>query len=89
MTPRKAQRKRSAPPVPPVPNESDALSALESWYLECLRIYASYLGRAPSLSELSAWMGRTTTPVHRMFSRLETRGYVARDGDRRFVRAVR
>ena len=74
-----------AGPTPAPPTPSTQLDRLERWYLDCLVALTGHLGRPPSCLELANWIDRTTTPVHRMLSRLESLGYLGRDSRRRFV----
>jgi DNA-binding IclR family transcriptional regulator len=63
----------------PAPPRQEALTAIEAWYLECLRILSVHLKRPPSLPELAKYCKRTITPVLRALQSCEHKGHARQD----------
>lgn len=64
------------PPPPP----TDAMTPMESWYLECLVRCTHKLRRAPVLHELAAFCKKSQTACYTALISLEHKGYVTRVG---------
>lgn len=76
-----ASKPRAAPPPRPV---LPALTAMERWYLECLRVWSEHYKRAPRMHELAAYCGKTKSPVFDAMQSLKHKGYVVQNSDQRF-----
>jgi DNA-binding IclR family transcriptional regulator len=72
---------------PPVPRAVP--SKMESWYLECLRVWTRKQKRAPWVHELAAWCRKSQTAVYSALVSLEHKGYVRRVGEDPTVKANR
>lgn len=64
-------------------------TAIELWYLDCLRILTKHYKRPPSLPELATYCKRSTWPTYAAMISLEAKGVVRRNDDRRFVEVSR
>lgn len=58
------------------PREQDYLDALQTWI--------AHAGRSPTVLEFAFYCNRSPAPVHGALVRLEQKGYVRRNQDRRF-----
>ncbi len=77
---------RKIPPLPP--RQRQALTAGESWYVQCLAILTEHLKRPPSMPELAAYCRKAVNPVFTALVRAEGKGHVRRVGrgkKRKFV----
>lgn len=70
----------------PLPRQPDRprMTPREQDYLDALRTWIAYAGRPPTVREFAHYVGRTPPPVHGALTRLEHKGYVRRNHERRF-----
>jgi hypothetical protein len=59
-------------------------TAIELWYLECLRVLTRHLRRPPSIVEFATYCKRAVFPAYSALCSLEAKGVVRRNKDRRF-----
>jgi hypothetical protein len=66
----------------PPPQPTEQLTAMEAWYLECLKRWTAVKGKGqpPSIAQLAAWCKRSQTAVYDSLLRCEAKGYVSRLG---------
>lgn len=76
-------KRSTAPKAPPAP-QREALTAIEAWYLECLRLLTVHLKRPPSLPELATYCKRTVTPTYLALCSCERKGHARRNRARKW-----
>lgn len=70
-------------PIPQRP-ERPRMTPREQDYLDALRTWIAHTGRPPTMLEFACYCQRTPAPVHGALVRLEYKGYVRRNHERRF-----
>lgn len=60
-------------------------TAIELWYLQCLRLLAAHLGRPPSIAELAKYCERAVTPTYKALRSLEAKRVLKQNDELRFV----
>lgn len=78
------KRTRAIPARPAAPKPTEELTAIEAWYLECLRLLSAHLRRPPSIPELAQYCGRTVTPTYLALLSCERKGHAKRNRARKW-----